>query len=331
MIRLVRVEVRRILARRIPVLAVLAALAVSLMALFGVHQMAVSVNQQRAMAHELLDEFAASWEPAPLEEYQACVRDQARARQDPGQGDVDYGCEQLRRAPVLEDFIQDLPSMTEQYRELLGYLALPFLFLPLAVGSTSVAAEFAHRTMGAWLTFVPRRVPVLFAKVLAAALLAVPVVGTGLTVILLGVPALFRHHGIDDGVTGAEWVSLAWMALRVLGLGLAAGAFGAAAAFVLRHSGLVIGMMVGYLVLVEGLLASFYPSSGRWLLGNNIQAVVEHGTRWLTWPTFCDDVTVSCDPVVHEISLTHGVVVLLVVLVAVLGLALLRFVRSDVE
>ena len=44
MIRLVRVEVRRILARRIPVLAVLAALAVSLMALFGVHQMAVSVN-----------------------------------------------------------------------------------------------------------------------------------------------------------------------------------------------------------------------------------------------------------------------------------------------
>lgn len=331
MTRLVRVELRRILARRVLVLAVLAAAVVALMAVFGVHQLSVSINDQRAHAQNYLEEARSYWEPSSLEDYQACVRDQARARQETGQGEVDFGCEQMRRPPVLEDFMPVSPSMEGQYRELLGYLVYPFLFLALAAGSTSVAAEFTHRTMGSWLTFLPRRLPVFSAKVVAAALTGIPIAGVGLGLVLIGVPAVFRYHGIDDGLSGAQWVSMGWMALRVVGLAAAAAAFGAGAAFLVRHSAVVLGLMVGYLVLAEGILRGLYPSWTRWLLGTNLEAFVEHGTTWVQWPTFCDDITVSCTPTTHVVSFAQGAVVLSTLLVLTLGLALLRFQRSDVE
>lgn len=331
MTRLIRVELRRIMARRVLVLALLAAAVVSLMAVFGVHQLSVSLNQQRAGAQEMLEEARDYWEPASPEDYQVCVRDQARARQESGQGDVDFGCEQLRRPPILEDFLPTYPSMDEQYRELLGYLVHPFLFLALAVGSTSVAAEFTHRTMGSWLTFLPRRSRVFSAKVVAAAVVGVPIALVGLGLVLLGVPAVFRYHGIDDGLSGDQWVALGWMALRIVGLAAAAAAFGAGAAFLVRHSAVVLGLMVGYLVLAEGILRGLFPSSTPWLLGTNLEAFVEHGTTWTRWPDLCDDVTVSCTPTTHVVSFTQGAVVLAAALALTLGLALLRFLRSDVE
>ncbi|WP_131104204.1 ABC transporter permease subunit [Ornithinimicrobium sufpigmenti] len=331
MTRLVRVELRRIMARRVLVLALLAAAVVSLMAVFGVHQLSVSLNQQRAGAQEMLEEARDYWEPASPEDYQVCVRDQARARQESGQGDVDFGCEQLRRPPILDDFLPTYPSMDEQYRELLGYLVYPFLFLALAVGSTSVAAEFTHRTMGSWLTFLPRRAPVFSAKVVAAALVGVPIAVVGLGLVLVGVPAVLRYHGIDDGLSGEQWVDLGWMAVRIVGLAAAAAAFGAGAAFLVRHSAVVLGLMVGYLVLAEGILRGLFPSSTPWLLGTNLEAFVEHGTTWTRWPDFCDDITVSCTPTTHVVSFTQAAVVLAAVLALTLGLALLRFMRSDFE
>lgn len=329
--RLVRVELRRILARRVLRLAVLAAVVVALMALFGVHQLAGSLNQQRAGAQQMLEEAREYWQPASPEDYRTCVRDEARFRQDVGGGEVDFGCEQLRRPPILDDFLPIYPSMADQYRELLGYLVYPFLFLGLAVGSTSVAAEFAHRTMGSWLTFVPRRAPVFAAKTVAAALVGVPIAVVGLALVLLGVPALFRHHGIDDGVTGPEWVSLGWMALRIVGLTAMAGALGAGLAFLVRHSAVVLGLLLGYSLLAEGILRGALPSLTPWLLGPNLEAFVEHGTTWEQWPRVCDDVAVPCTPTVHELSFAHGATVLAVLLVAVLGLALVRFLRADVE
>lgn len=329
--RLIGVELRRILARRILLLAGLGAIVVSLLALFGVHELSVSLNSQRASAQMMLEEARGYWEPASPQDYQMCVRDEARISQESGQDDIDFGCEQLRRPPILQDFLPVYPSMAEQYRELLGYLVYPFLFLGLAAGSTSVAAEFTHRTMGSWLTFVPRRLPVFTAKVAAAALVGIPIAALGLVLVLLGVPALFRYHGIDDGVSGAEWVSLGWQALRIVGLAAMAAAFGAGAAFLVRHSAVVLGIMIGYLVLAEGILRGFYPSVTPWLLGTNLAAFVDHGTTWTQWPAFCDDVTISCTPTTHELSFTHGTLVLSAVLVLTLGVALLRFHRSDVE
>lgn len=331
MMRLISVELRRLLSRRVVVLAFLGAVLIAATALFDVHTLATSLNEQRANAQQYFEEAQSWWEPAPEEEFRACLRDQNEARLQPGMGQVVYGCEQMRRPPQFEDFLPVYPSMAEQYGQLLSYLVYPLMLLPLALGSTGVAAEFSHRTMGSWLTFVPRRGQVFASKLAATALISVPLVATGLVIVLLGVPALFRYHGIDDGVTGAQWVDLGWHALRIVLLGVLAGIFGAALAFLARHSAIVVGVILGYMVLVEGIVRTFLPWMTPYLAGTTIPAVADDGHSWTEWPTVCDDVTVSCRPVEHHVSLTHGATVLGVVVAVAVGLALLRFWRSDVD
>lgn len=329
--RLLKVELRRLFSRRVVWLALVAAVLVVAAALFGVHQQAVWVKDSQAQAQAMYEEAMEYWQPPSQADLDACLAEETQARQQSGDGRIDFGCEEMSREPRLSDFINQMPSMLDQYRDLLAGLVHPFLFLALAIGSTHVAAEFAHRTLGSWLTFVPRRVPVFASKVGAAAVAAVPMVTAALALILAGVPAVFRLHGIDDGLTGEDWSEVAWMAVRIVGLAMMAGALGAAAAFLLRHSGAVIGLMVGYLVLAEGLLLGMFPRLTPWLLSINIDAFVRHGTEWVEWPQTCDDVTVMCREIVHEVSFTQGALVLLGVLLVVVLVALARFVRADVD
>jgi ABC-2 type transport system permease protein len=327
-IRLVLVELRRLFARRVVWLTVVGALVVVVAALVGVDQQARWVNEYRAESVQWFEEAQRDWEANGRQMVAQCELDQEAERRRTGDATVDYGCDTMR-APVESDYLSDMPSLVEQYRLALGALTYPFLFLALAMGSTSVAAEFSHRTLGSWLTFVPRRVPVFTSKVTAAALGSLPLVGVGLLLILLGAPVVFRIHGVDDSMTGEHWEQTAWIAARMVLLACAAGAFGAAAAFLLRHSGAVIGLMVGYLVLVEGVLGSMLPALGRFLLGRNIQAFVQDGAEWASYVD-CESIN-GCREVIHRISLEHGAVELSLLLAVVLVVALVHFVRSDVE
>lgn len=326
--RLLRVEVRRLTARKTSWLALVGSVLVALAALFGVHQQANEIDRARAGADTFLQQEIENWEENGEQWIIDCEREEDAERERSGDATIDFGCDDMG-PPTVEDFYGQMPSMAEQYELLLGYLVYPFLLVALAMGSTHVAAEFTHRTMGSWLTFVPRRVPVFASKVLSAALLAVPVVGIGIALVLLGVPALFRWHGIDDGVSGAQWTDLVWQAVRVLGLGSIGAAFGAAAAFILRHSGAVIGLLLGYAVVGEGILGAMLPSMTRYLLGRNISAFVEDGTEW---PTYVDcEEFGPCREVIQTLSFTHGAITLAVVVGVVMGLALWRFVRADVD
>lgn len=328
--RLVRVELRRLFTRKMVWLALVAGVALVLAALYGVHQQASWVDESRATAQQMLEETREHWVAPSEAEVQMCLDEEERTRQN-GDPEADFACEEMSRPPQIEDFYGSMPPMVDLYTELLSGLAYPFLFLVLAVGSTHIAAEFAHRTMGSWLTFVPRRVPVFVSKVLAAGLGALPVVGVALALILVGIPAVLRFHGIDDGLTRADWSDVAWMALRVALLAVAAGMLGSCLAFLVRHSGVVIGLVVGYLLVAEGLLRGVFPQLTSYLLSINLDAVVRDGTIWEEYPVNCDDITVSCRPIVHEVSLTHGVVVLAVLLAVLGGLALLRFRTSDID
>ena len=60
--RLTVVEVRRLLWRRIPALAVLAAVIISVIALIGVHGQARQIAQARAGADVALEQAIADWE-----------------------------------------------------------------------------------------------------------------------------------------------------------------------------------------------------------------------------------------------------------------------------
>lgn len=328
--RLLRVELRRLFSRRVVWLALVGVLVVVGAALFGVHQQAVWVNESRANAQEMYEEALLYWEGPAAEDLERCKTDEAQARRESGDGRITFECDLMMQEPRLSDFISEMPPLARQYQELIGYLVYPFLFLALAVGSTHVAAEFSHRTLGSWLTFVPRRTPVFLSKVGAAGVAALPMAAVGLGLILLGVPAVFGLHGIDGSLTGQQWQEVGWTGLRIVALAMIAGALGAAASFLLRHSAAVIGIVVGYLVLVEGVVRGLFQKVAPWLLGTNIDAFVQHGTQWVEWPTTCDDITVMCRETVHEVSFTHGAIYLLAVLLVVMLLALVQFRRADV-
>lgn len=324
MSRLTSVELRRLAARKIVWVTILGAAAIVLVTLATVFMQARGIDLARAGANEEFAQVLADHEGF----VEQCLRDEAAERRTSGDPRVDFGCDEMQ-PPTVEDMFGEMPSLAEQYRFLLQGLVYPFAFLALVMGSTAVAAEFAHRTMGSWLTFVPRRTPVFVSKILAPALAAVPLTIAGVALVLVGVPAVFRWFRLDDGVSGSEWVDLGWMALRLVAVAMVAGALGAGAAFLVRHSGVVVGVIVGYLFLVEGMVGSALSGVQRYLLARNVSAFVNDGT---TWETFTNCSTFEgCEPVRHSLSLEHGAAVLALLLAVVLVLAWARFRTADID
>ncbi|AXH95615.1 ABC transporter permease subunit [Ornithinimicrobium avium] len=324
MTRLLRVELGRLVARKVVWVTLLAAVAIVLVTLFGVFTQARQIDHARSGADASYQQMVEDNERM-IEE---CKLEEAQERRRSGDPSVDFSCEQMR-PPSIEDMYGQMPALTDQYRMLLTGLVYPFAFLALAMGSTAVAAEFSHRTMGTLLTFEPRRTRVFVAKVVAPALAAVPMTVVGMVLVLLGVPAVFRWFHLDDGVPADDWRFLLWMALRVVVVAALAGAFGAAAAFLVKHSGVVIGVLVGYLVLAEGFIGNMFFSVQRFLLGRNIDAFVNDGAQWESWDN-CTGFS-ECVPVKHSITGTHGAVELAVLLAAVALLAWARFRTADVD
>ncbi len=324
MSRLTGVELRRLAARKILWVTLVGALVIVVVTLATVFLQARDLDMARAGMSEQYDQVIADHERF-LEQ---CQQEEAQERRRSGDPGIDFGCDDMQ-APTIEEMFGSMPSLADQYRILLQGLVYPFAFLALVMGSTAVAAEFSHRTMGSWLTFAPRRTPVFVSKVLAPTLAAVPLTLAGIGLVLVGVPAIFRWFRLDDGVSGQEWVDLGWMALRLVVVAMLAGALGAGAAFLVRHSGVVVGVVVGYLVLVEGMVGSALGGVQPYLLGRNISAFVQDGTEWETYAG-CTGFE-ECVPVSHSLSLEHGATVLAVLLAVVLLLAWARFRTADID
>lgn len=321
--RLLAVELQRLRARKILWVTLAGAIVVVAATLLTLFLQAREIDLARAGFHENYQQMVDEHDQMVAD----CVREEGLERRRSGDPSIDFGCDQMQ-IPTIEEMYGEIPPLDEQYAQMLSALVYAFAFLALVLGSTAVAAEFSHRTMGTWLTFEPRRTRVFVAKIVAPALAAVPMTVVGLLLVLLGVPAILRWWGMNDGLGAQAWTDLAWMALRVLLVVMLAAALGAGAAFLVRHSGVVVGIVVGYLVLVEGMLGNGLTSIQRYLLGRNISAVVNDGTTWETWTNCTFD---GCEPIRHTLSLTHGAVVLLVVVGLVALLAWGRFVRADVD
>ena len=324
MSRLTRVELRRLTSRKVIWVTLVGVAVIVIVTVGTVFLQARSIDLARAGFNENYEQILADHERSVAD----CQQQEALERRQTGDASIDFGCDDFA-PPTVEDMYGQMPSLFDQYTSLLRGLVYPFAFLALAMGSTAVAAEFAHRTMGSWLTFVPRRTPVFVSKVLAPVLAAVPLTLAGIALVLVGVPAVFRWFRLDDGVTGAQWTDLGWMAVRLVVVAMVAGALGAGAAFLVRHSGVVVGVVVGYLVLVEGMMGSALSSVQPYLLGRNISAFVNDGASWEIF-TGCTGFA-ECVPTRYSISLTHGAVVLAILLAVVLVLAWGRFRTADID
>jgi ABC-2 type transport system permease protein len=322
--RLLVVELRRLVARKVLWVTLLGAVAVALVSVAGIFMQARQIDAARAGGDSDYQQMVEENERSQQE----CLRMEDEERRRTGDASVDYGCDDWQ-VPTIEEFYGQLPPLSQQLDYALQSMAYPVMFLALAMGSTAVAAEFAHRTMGTWLTFVPRRTPVFVSKLLAPALAALPMTLAALAVVWLGLLLVYRISDLDTSLSGDDWSSALGMVVRIAALALLTGAFGAAAAFLVRHTGVVLGLMIGYLVLVEGMIGSTFGWVARYGLARNIAAWVQNGTTWTSY-TDCQQMS-GCREVVHTLTLTHGAVVLgLVVLVVALA-AWFRFRSADVD
>jgi ABC-2 type transport system permease protein len=184
------------------------------------------------------------------------------------------------------------------------------------LGASLAGAEWAAGTMTTLLTWEPRRLRVLFAKLVAA-------IATVLTLTLL-IQAIFvgalwllaATRGVNIPDPGL-WHGIVGSILRVSAISSVAGVFGLAIAVITRSVTAAMASGFVYLAVIEGLIRGYKPGLAQYLVGDNAIA-------WITGRPFT-----TSDPS-HPVTLVHAVVVLSIYAVILTAAAAVSFRSRDV-
>jgi len=329
MTRLTKVELRRLFSRRLTAVAILGALVITGLMLFGIFQEAKPLSgpeltQQRAQFDQARKEFDANGK----QQVQDCLTQQADAKKaDPK---ADFGCNQLE--PKLANYFKPQAKFALIMPGTLLAGSYLLTFVGFVIGASFVAAEFSSGSMANWLTFEPRRMRVYASKLAAAGLGLVPATVALLGLLTAGVWLIVHHFNPTGGTTAKVWVDLGQMGARSLALALAATVAGAAMGVLLRRTVAVLGIAVGYLVLVEGVFGQALQGARPWLLQLNVNAWLQHGAGYFIQVCKTDaQGGYGCQGVEKVLSFGHGTAYLGLLVVMAVGMAALVFRRRDVS
>ncbi|MCB7137874.1 ABC transporter permease subunit [Cellulosimicrobium marinum] len=336
MSRLLRVELRRLRARRLVRWAALVTVAVAVLTVVVAYVSSLPTSEaELAESRTYYEQARDDWEQNGEEYVAQCEEEQEVAQEtDPT---ADYGCDQMT-APKPEDFTTQPPTFVgdEGAWPVPGLTTLvqlaPLLTLfALLVGVSFVTAEISTGAVGLWLTFEPRRRRVYWSKALAASLGVLPVVLGAYALMAGGAAGAYALNGQLGDVTASTWAELGAVGGRVAVAAALVAATGAALGALLKHAAAALGLAVGWFVVVENVLAVWAPEAQRWLVRTNLTGWVEGGTSY--WVNECTtDTTGSvCETVERTVSQTQGGLVLLGLTVVLSLLAVLVFRRRDVS
>lgn len=314
--RLVGVELRRLVARRLTRVAAIALVVLIGISLYGTQQQVFESTPERIAQ-------------VSQENQRSCLDQQAQARQsDPG---ADFGCGNLASPPPSGEDAATFVDITRSSTPPLAYL---LVFLAFVVGATFIAAEFSTGALGMWLTYEPRRGRVYSSKLVALVAGVLVVAALALAVTLAATYLFTRHYGLATTSTRAG-AGVVWGdSLRALGLAGGAALGGAAVATLLRHTAAALGLVIGYLVVVETLFAGgldyLFGEPRPWLLLPNVQAWLQGGLINYRVPSDCFDPSTACAAPNELVSTAHAGVYLLVVVGVAVAVGALVFRRRDV-
>lgn len=291
---------------------------------------AMPSDAQRQQAEEWAAETLADWEANHQEWYDECVASAEASNEDPD----DWGCQYTLERPSADVYLWIPQGFAERVASETSSLVVLAAAAVALLGASLVAAEHATGSLGNWLTFEPRRVRVLLAKLAAPALVAIPVT------LLVGLVAIggtwvwttLREIPSSEAL---DTTALVGIVVRATAVAVAAGVLGAALGALLRHTAAVIGVGVGYLIGVEFLFGAALWGSPfqRWLLSTQILAVVDGERSYLVRTCkpdleqggrICDEIEKTLTAGQAALSLGGLALVLVVV-------ALLVFRRRDVH
>ncbi|TRW43348.1 ABC transporter permease [Georgenia yuyongxinii] len=328
MSRLTKVELRRLFSRRLVVLAMLAGLVATVAALVGTWNQSQPMSpSEQAQAERWYQEARADWEANGEQHVADCLEAEETEREATGQV-VDFGCRQME--PARDMFIVTAPPFESSLPGLLGAQSSLLLFLALLVGAAATAAELSTGSIASWLTFEPRRLHVYASKLLAPGLGLLPVAVTLLALLVAGAWFIAGAFDLTGTMTGAAWADAGWTVLRVLALTLLAAVVGAALGFLLQHTAAVLGVVVGYVIVVEAMFRGLLQDHQRWLLSTNIGAWIENGTVYFQEVCTAEAAGTVCAVAERSLGFDGGAAYLLVLVTALVVLAALVFRRRDV-
>lgn len=330
MTRLTKVELRRLFSRRLTSIALLGALAVTGLILFGAYQQAKPLSgQQLAFQKTQFDQAHQSWELNGVQQYKECLKQQAVVQKSDPKANL--RCNEME--PKWANWGKPKVKFADLMHSVLLNWSYLIAFFGFLIGAGFVAAEFSSGSMGNWLTFEPRRLRVYASKLAAAGLGLFPVTLALLGLLIGGVWLITAHYGSATGTTAKMWSDLGWMAGRIVALAVVAAVVGAAMGTLLRHTAAVIGIAMGYLVLVEAIFGSLFQRSAQpWLLRLNMDGWLQHGTKYYTQTCKTDSQgNYRCDGVEKFLGFGHSSAYLGLLVVLAVGLSAMVFRRRDVN
>lgn len=337
---LVGVELRRLWWRRMAKVVLVAVVAFVGVSAYAAYQqtrpeaLAERIDDYSSIVAETTRQNASIPADEKAAQIEACQRDQAASNADgSGGGPTDFRCEQMFDPPSPAAFGIVAAERTAITSSIVESGVWIFGFLAFILGASFVAAEFTAGSMGNWLTFEPRRLRVGTSKLLAAGIggLAVGALGVGLAALGATLVTTVNRPGADLPVAAAPIVpgdTAAQALLRVVAIVALGGLGGAVIGLLLRSTAGVIGLVVGWLVVVETFVANAF-AEGRlqpWFLRTNIQGFVSDGTTYFATRCGAD----GCQTVSMPHSYTASWVYLLVVTVLGVAAALATFRSRDV-
>ena len=339
MSRLLRVEFRRLVSRRLFRLMMLGFVAVTafILVLEAVHS-----NRDVAGARASAQAQAAANANPPPPMVAFCARTgtpvtiQTAPPSGPGPDGGPGGPGKVFAAgpctyipPTAADFYSDprfffTDHAANDLATVVGAVAL----LGFVVGAGLVGAEWAAGTFALLLTWEPRRLRVLAAKLIAAMVSFVAVAVVAMIAVLGVIWLIAATRGSTAGVHAALEKALLWRSLRGLVLVALLTGAGMAIAGLTRHTATAMVAFVAYLIAFELVLRRVYPGLGRWLLTSNAGAFLTGSVkldlqsgRFRTFGS----------PTTYTLHADRAAIYLIGIFIILVGLWAVALVRRDVD
>ncbi len=250
---LLRAELMRLLSRR--VLKALTILALLGFLVAGVVSFIVTGRNQGSGAAVAIDGSA----------YEDCVRSFKGSDLPP---------EEVEQICAEATSLEDPRFLYTDMAEIIEGLAFLFIMLAWLLGSTSIGAEWTHRTITTLLTWDPRRVAVIGAKMVATAIVTFVWLVILEALFSLAMLPAASAHGSMEGADAAWLADYALSCLRIAGVGVAASLFGFSLATIGRNTAAALGVGFVYLAIVESLVRGLKPAWTPWLVGDNLATII---------------------------------------------------------
>ncbi|WBQ04520.1 ABC transporter permease subunit [Kribbella sp. CA-293567] len=327
MIRLTAVELRRLTSRRITLAGVAALLVVTAFMLFASWQQAKPLSAEEQRQNQVyFEEAQKDWKLNGTQYQKDCEASYAAAP-DPKPALKEF----CPGPPTREQFGKPKTVFAEVMPEGLQGSSYLLLFVAFLVAASFVGAEFSSGSIGNWLTFEPRRMRVYGSKLLAAAIGFVPVAVVITGILLLGTFLIVDQLGTTAGTTSKVWGNLFETSGRIVATTAVGAALGGVVGLLLRHTAAAIGLVMGYIVIIEAVFGGFLAGVQPWLIRLNFDAFVGHGTTYFVDECDGGGGNYTCNMVEKHLSFEHGAWYLSVATVLAIVLGALVFRRRDVN